>query len=337
MKRKWAIDQQSGDAEGSLNGNFAMAPDGLALSINDANRNRRAVEVSNVSKRFGDLAAANDISFEVGAGEIFGIIGPNGAGKTTVIRMLMEIIKPDSGNIRMMGEPLRESTKNKIGYLPEERGLYKKLTVADTLSYLASLKGVSRSAIQDRATRLLDRMGMLPHENKKIEELSKGMAQLIQFAAAILHDPQLVILDEPFYGLDPVNTKLIKDALKELRDQGKSIILSTHMMNEVEELCDRILMIDKGRAVLYGDLVEIKARYRTNSVIVSAVGDLSQIEGVLSAKEHGSSTELFLDGKTSPQELLTSLVNRNITVKRFEVATPPLSEIFVQVVRGQNE
>ena len=301
------------------------------------NSSSKAVEVSKVSKRFGDVEAAKDISFEVESGEIFGLIGPNGAGKTTVIRMLMEIIKPDSGDVRILGEPLQEATKNIIGYLPEERGLYKKLTVVDTLSYLAALKGTSGSATRQRATMLLDRTGMLPHQHKKVEELSKGMAQLIQFIATILHDPQLVILDEPFYGLDPVNTRLLKDMVSELRKQGKTIILSTHMMNEVEELCDRILMINKGRSVLYGNLSEIKARYRTNSVFISVDGDLGQIDGVVSTKNHGTHQELLLDGKTSPQKVLASLVNRNVTVNRFEVATPPLSEIFIQVARGQSE
>ena len=301
------------------------------------NSNSKAVEVSQVSKRFGDVEAAKDISFEVESGEIFGLIGPNGAGKTTVIRMLMEIIKPDSGDVRILGEPLQEATKNIIGYLPEERGLYKKLTVVDTLSYLAALKGTSGSATRQRATMLLERTGMLPHQHKKVEELSKGMAQLIQFIATILHDPQLVILDEPFYGLDPVNTRLLKDMVSELRKEGETIILSTHMMNEVEELCDRILMINKGQSVLYGNLSEIKARYRTNSVFISVDGDLGQIDGVVSTKNHGTHQELLLDGKTSPQKVLASLVNRNITVNRFEVATPPLSEIFIQVARGQSE
>jgi ABC-2 type transport system ATP-binding protein len=301
------------------------------------NSNSKAVEVSKVSKRFGDVEAAKDISFEVESGEIFGLIGPNGAGKTTVIRMLMEIIKPDSGDVRILGEPLQEATKNIIGYLPEERGLYKKLTVVDTLSYLAALKGTSGSATRQRATMLLERTGMLPHHHKKVEELSKGMAQLIQFIATILHDPQLVILDEPFYGLDPVNTRLLKDMVSELRKQGGTIILSTHMMNEVEELCDRILMINKGQSVLYGNLSEIKARYRTNSVFISIDGDLGQVDGVVSTKNHGTHQELLLDGKTSPQRVLASLVNRNITVNRFEVATPPLSEIFIQVARGQSE
>ncbi len=300
-------------------------------------RDSKAIAVSKVTKRFGDVEAVKDVSFEVESGEIFGLIGPNGAGKTTVIRMLMEIIKPDSGDIRILGKPLQESTKNKIGYLPEERGLYKKLTVADTLSYLASLKGTSRSATRERATLLLERTSMLQHQHKKIEELSKGMAQLIQFIATVLHDPQLVILDEPFYGLDPVNTRLLKDMASELRKQGKTIILSTHMMNEVEELCDRILMINKGRSVLYGNLSEIKARYRTNSVFISVDGDLGQIDGVVSTKNHGTHQELLLDGKTSPQTVLASLVSRNVTVNRFEVATPALSEIFIKVVRGQHE
>jgi ABC-2 type transport system ATP-binding protein len=282
-------------------------------------------------------SAAKDVSFEVKSGEIFGLIGPNGAGKTTIVRMLMEIIKPDSGDVRILGEPLQEATKNRIGYLPEERGLYKKLTVVDTLSYLAALKGTSGPATRQRATLLLEHTGMLPHQHKKIEELSKGMSQLIQFIATILHDPELVILDEPFYGLDPVNTRMLKDMVSELRKQGKTIILSTHMMNEVEELCDRILMIHKGRAVLYGDLSEIKARYRTNSVFISIDGDLGLVDGVVSTKNHGTHYELLLDGKTSPQNILASLVSRNVTVNRFEVATPPLSEIFIQVARGQSE
>jgi ABC-2 type transport system ATP-binding protein len=178
---------------------------------------------------------------------------------------------------------------------------------------------------------------MLPHQHKKIEELSKGMAQLIQFIATILHDPQLVIFDEPFYGLDPVNTRLLKDMVSELRKQGKTIILSTHMMNEVEELCDRILMIDKGRAVLYGGLPEIKARYRTDSILLAIDTELGPIDGVVSAKNHGTYYELLLDGKTSPQRVLAGLVNKNVAVTRFEVATPPLSEIFIRVVKGQTE
>lgn len=295
-----------------------------------------AVAVSSISKSFGKVEAVKSVSFTVEPGEVFGLIGPNGAGKTTVIRMLMDIIMPDSGEINILGEPLQESTKNRIGYLPEERGLYKKLTVLDCLSYLASLKGISPSVARDRAKDLLQRTGMLPHQDKKIEELSKGMAQLIQFASTILHDPDLVILDEPFYGLDPVNTKLIKDMVAELRGQKKAIILSTHMMNEVEELCDRILMINKGQTMLYGNLAEIKSRYRKNSLFVATDGDPGQIDGVVKTQDHGSYRELLLDSKTSPQKVLASLVSRNVVVNRFEVATPPLSEIFIRVVEGRS-
>jgi ABC-2 type transport system ATP-binding protein len=178
---------------------------------------------------------------------------------------------------------------------------------------------------------------MLPHQNKKIEELSKGMAQIIQFITTILHNPELVVLDEPFYGLDPINTKLIKELIAALKRQGKTIILSTHMMNEVEELCDRILMINKGQAVLYGELAEIKSRYRQNSVFIEAEGELGLIKGIVRIQNHGSYQELLLDGKTSPQEILATLVSQNIVLNRFEVATPPLSEIFVQIVRGGSE
>ncbi len=295
------------------------------------------VEVSRVSKSFNRNMVVRDISFSVGQGEIFGMVGPNGAGKTTALRMLMDIIKPDSGEIKILGETLKEDTKNRIGYLPEERGLYRKLTVSESLFYLASLKDTSSSVIRNRAENLLQRTGMLPHQNKKIEELSKGMAQIIQFITTILHNPELVVLDEPFYGLDPINTKLIKELIAELKRQGKTIILSTHMMNEVEELCDRILMINKGQAVLYGELAEIKSRYRQNSVFIEAESELGLIKGVVRTENHGSYQELFLDGKTSPQEILATLVSRNIILNRFEVATPPLSEIFVQVVRGGSE
>ncbi len=296
-----------------------------------------AIEVSHVSKSFGEVEAAKDVSFIVESGEVFGLIGPNGAGKTTVIRMLMEIIKPDSGEIRILGQPLQESTKDKIGYLPEERGLYRKLTVLNSLLYLAALKGASPPVTRDRAKDLLQKTGMLPHKDKKIEELSKGMAQIIQFITTILHNPDLVVLDEPFVGLDPVNTKLIKELVGELRGQGKTIILSTHMMNDVEELCDRILMINKGQVVLYGELSEIKSLYKKNSVLIEAEGDLGQLEGVVRTQDHGSYLELFLDGKTSPQKILATLANRNVMVNRFEVSTPPLSEIFIRVVEGRDE
>jgi len=290
-----------------------------------------AVELNNICKSYNDNLVVNNVSFTVAQGEIFGLIGPNGAGKTTTLRMMMDITKPDSGEINVLGESLSEDTKNRIGYLPEERGLYKKLTVLESLTYLASLKGIKPRLVNSRAEELLERAGMLPHKEKKIEELSRGMGQIIQFLVTIIHDPQLVVLDEPFAGLDPVNTKLLKEIILELRSQGKAIILSTHMMNEVETLCDRILMINKGRTVLYGELAEIKSRYRNNSVFLKFDGALGEIEGVVGKKTHGDYVELFLDGETPPQKILQYLVSHGVEINQFEVSTPPLNEIFLQV------
>jgi len=291
-----------------------------------------AVEVSHVVKSFADKVAVDDLSFSVAQGEMFGLIGPNGAGKTTTIRMIMDIIKPDSGGVTILGEKLGEATKNRLGYLPEERGLYKQLSVFESIVYLASLKGMDRRSAAEKANELLNQTGMLASKKKKIEELSKGMGQIIQFIVTIIHDPQLVILDEPFAGLDPVNTELLKEMLANLRNQGKAVILSTHQMNQVEELCDRILMINNGQAVLYGNLSEIKSRYRGNSVRLDFKGELGEIPGVTAKRPHKGYTELMLDGKTTPQQVLTHLVSRGLVINRFEVATPSLNEIFLKEV-----
>jgi ABC-2 type transport system ATP-binding protein len=295
------------------------------------------VEVSHVVKSFADKVAVDDLSFNVCPGEIFGLIGPNGAGKTTTIRMMMDIIKPDSGTVTVLGKKLTETAKDRLGYLPEERGLYKKLRVIDTILYLASLKGLDRPTAAVKAARLLGQTGMLPSQGKKIEELSKGMGQIIQFIVTIIHDPQLVILDEPFASLDPVNTELLKGMVIDLKNQGKSVILSTHQMNQVEELCDRILMVNKGRSVLYGNLAEIKAKYQNNSVFVDFQGELGDVPGVTGRRNHRGHIEMFLDEATSPQQLLQRLVERGITVKRFETASPPLNEIFLKVAGEKHE
>jgi ABC-2 type transport system ATP-binding protein len=298
-----------------------------------ANESMSVVEVSQVNKSFKGIKVVNSVSFSIGQGEIFGMVGPNGAGKTTTIRMLMDIIKPDSGEIKIVGDPINEAVKNRIGYLPEERGLYRKLTVSESLSYLAQLKNVRRRVAAVREEELLKRVNMLPHKDKKIEELSHGMGQLIQFVATILHDPDLVVFDEPFAALDPVNTQLLKELILELKSQSKSVILSTHMMNQVEELCDRILMINKGQAVLYGSLAEIKSRYKNNSVFVDCDRLPETIPGVAGCKDHPKYVELFLDGHTSPQEVLSTLVTSGVKVDRFEVSTPSLNEVFIQVVK----
>jgi len=296
-----------------------------------------AVEVSHIAKTFDDKVVVNDLSFSVARGEMFGLIGPNGAGKTTTIRMMMDIIKPDSGEVTILGEKLSEATKNKLGYLPEERGLYRKLGVLDSIIYLASLKGMDRRSAEEKANELLNQTGMLPHKGKKIEELSRGMGQIIQFIVGIIHDPELVVLDEPFAGLDPVNTELLKSMLAELRNQGKALVLSTHQMNEIEELCDRILMINHGCSVLYGNLAEIKSRYRSNSVLLEFEGELGEVAGVTGKRTHKGYTELMLDGKTTPQQVLAHLVSRGIVINRFEIATPPLNEIFLRVVGKAHE
>jgi len=291
-----------------------------------------AVEVSHIAKSFADKVAVDNLSFSVAQGEMFGLIGPNGAGKTTTIRMMMDILRPDSGEVTILGEKLNEATKNRLGYLPEERGLYKKLKVLDSIVYLASLKGVDRHSATEKANELLTQTGMLASKNKKIEALSRGMGQIIQFIVTIIHDPQLLVLDEPFAGLDPVNTELLKGMLADLRNQGKAVILSTHQMNQVEELCDRILMINNGQDVLYGDLSEIKARYRGNSVLLDFEGELGEVAGVTGKRTHKGYTELMLDGTTTPQQVLAHLISRGMVINRFEVATPSLNEIFLKEV-----
>ena len=295
------------------------------------------VEVKHVVKSFADKVAVDDLSFSVAPGEIFGLIGPNGAGKTTTLKMMMDIIKPDSGEVTVLGEKLSEAAKNQIGYLPEERGLYKKQRVIDTIVYLASLKGMNERSAEEKANQMLEQTGMLPYARKKIEELSKGMSQLIQFIVTTIHDPQLLILDEPFSGMDPVNTESSKKMVLDLRNQGKAVILSTHQMNQVEELCDRILMVNKGRAVLYGGLAEIKSKYRNNSVLLDFEGELGELRGVTEKRIHKNHVELFLDDTTSPQQLLEDLLARGIIVNRYEIATPPLNEIFIKVVGEHDE
>ena len=293
------------------------------------------VDVNQVTKYFADKPAVKGLSFSVNQGEIFGLIGPNGAGKTTTLRMMMDIIKPDSGEISILGQRLSESTKSHLGYLPEERGLYRKLKVIDSILYLASLKGLDSRAAGEKADVLLKQTGMLAAKNKKIEELSKGMGQIIQFIVTIVHGPELIVLDEPFSGLDPLNTELLKNMILDLRSQGKSIILSTHQMNQVEELCDRILMISQGQSVLYGVLREIKARYRSNSVVLDVDGELAPLPGIAEKRLNKGRVELVLDSSTTPHQVLEGLVKAGTVVNSFEIATPSLNEIFIKVV-GKN-
>ena len=294
-----------------------------------------AVDVNNISKSFNHQRVVADLSFEIRQAEIFGLIGPNGAGKTTTIRMLMDIIKPEAGGIRLFGEPAGTALKRRIGYLPEERGLYRKLSVEQTLHYLARLKDYPPAKLPARVDYLLGLFDLGAHRKKKIEELSRGMGQLVQFLVTIGHDPDLIILDEPFANLDPVNTELIKQIVRDLQNDGKTIIFSTHRMNEVEELCDRVLMIHRGRGVLNGYLKEIQLEYWDNAVIVETDAPVDGLRGVRTQRERQGNLELMLEDGVSPQDILEQLMARGAQISRFEVATPSLHEVFLKVV-GQS-
>ena len=293
------------------------------------------VAAKGLNKSYAGKVAVKDLTFSIDSGEILGLIGPNGAGKSSTIKMILDFMRPDSGDIKIFGQPMIESSKNRIGYLPEERGLYQNLNALDLIIYLASLKGMVKTNARKRALELLEQTGMLESRKKKIKEMSKGMGQLIQFIVTIIHDPELIILDEPFSGLDPVNTELMKNIIGDLRDKGKGIILSTHQMNQVEELGDRILMINQGKIVLYGDLKETKAKFRTNAVQVDIDGELGILPGVIDIKGDNTSKELVLASDTTPQMILDQLRERELTVNRFEVKTPSLNNIFLNIA-GEN-
>ena len=294
-----------------------------------------AVRINNLSKRFGQVLAVDSLSFEVRQGEIFGLLGPNGAGKTTTIRMMMDIIKPDSGSIEVMGQPPSVRMMERIGYMPEERGLYPDLTLLECLVYLAELKGMPRAKARARALKLLRRVELDRHYKHKVKALSKGMQQKVQFLVTLMHDPQLVILDEPFQGLDPVNTELIKAKIAELRHQGTAVIMSSHLMNQVEQMCDRILLVDHGQAKLYGPLQEIKARYGRHTLLV----DLDNSEefpidlpGVARVDRQGNRYEVLLLENATPPAVLEQLLSRRHSITRFEVGNMPLDQIFISVV-----
>ena len=297
------------------------------------------VTVSHISKAFGDVQAVRDVSFEVNAGEIFGLLGPNGAGKTTAIRMILDIFRPDAGEVSIFGGRLDEAKKARIGYMPEERGLYKDLKLEPTLVYLATLKGISEATARARLNDWLQRFDLVDYRQKKVQDLSKGMQQKAQIIATLLHDPDLLIVDEPFSGLDPVNTRLVKDIIEELRQQGKTIIMSTHQMHQVEALCNRIVLINRGQAVLYGTVDAIKHDFAGNALTIEGHGDFAQLPGVLEVRHQNNHTwNLTLEPGANPQDVLRALLNQpDIKVERFEIAEPSLEDIFVTVVQSHKE
>lgn len=290
------------------------------------------LHVDQVVKSFAKTEAVKGVSFTVEPGEIFGVLGPNGAGKTTTIRMILDIIKPDRGKIEVLGGPMTEEKKNRIGYLPEERGLYKNLKILDCMVYLAMLKGLDRQEARRRAMAYLERVDLAGHTGKKVGELSRGMQQKVQFGTTIIHDPDLIIIDEPFAALDPVNTRLIKDLIFELRAAGRSILMSTHQMHLVEEMCDRLVMFNRGKIVLSGTLREVKQRFAPNAVLVEGTGPFADVPGVREIVSRNGAAQLHLDAGVQPQEVLRSLAMRpDVRIERFEVAMPSLEEIFVRV------
>ncbi|MDY6873275.1 MAG: ATP-binding cassette domain-containing protein [Chloroflexota bacterium] len=296
------------------------------------------IHVNNISKQFGRTKAVDNLSFEVRPGEIFGLLGPNGAGKTTSIRMILDIFKPDSGEISILGGPMTEEKKNEIGYLPEERGLYQDIPLERCLVFLASLKGMDEASAENKIEEYMKQFDLYEYRDKKVKELSKGMQQKAQLITALVHDPSLIIIDEPFTSLDPVNTEMVKDLLEQKRDEGKAIIMSTHQMNQVEELCDRILLIDRGQRVLYGALQEIQSEFASRDILVTPLAPLpDSLPGVSEINKLNGRYRLVLEDAAEPNHVLKDLINQGIELTEFEIAVPPLTDIFISVVKAQEE
>jgi len=289
---------------------------------------------SRLRKTYATTVAADDVSFEVGSGEVFGMLGPNGAGKSTIIRMLMDIIAPDAGEILLDGRPIGARERDRIGYLPEERGLYRKEKVLDVLVYFGMLKGLGRGAARAGAVRWLGAFGLGEMAGRRVDTLSKGQQQKVQIAGTLLHDPSIVVMDEPFSGLDPINTVFVKDVLRERSRAGGIVILSTHQMPLVEALCDRVAMIHRGRLVLYGNLEEIRRSQGEASVLVDADGALGALPVVDRVERHGGLSRVFLKPGARPRDLMDLLVQRGIPVEHFEVMRTPVEEIFVRTVEA---
>ncbi|MBX7171635.1 MAG: ATP-binding cassette domain-containing protein [Pyrinomonadaceae bacterium] len=297
------------------------------------------LRVENVTKRYGDFTAVDNISFEVKAGRIFGFLGPNGAGKTTTIRMIVSITAPDEGKIELFGQKMSSELQDKIGYLPEERGLYKKMKIQEQLRYFAALKDVPQKEADKRIDFWLDRMGLSEWKLKKANDLSKGMSQKIQFIAAVLHEPDLIILDEPFSGLDPVNVETLLEVIAELKKKGKTIIFSTHLMETAERLCDDIILINKSRKVLGGKLREVKESFGKNLIALRCSGGEKVLEDkslVEKVTEHADEKELVLAPNADTQILLKKLIENGAVISKFEQIEPSLNDIFIEQVKEKN-
>jgi len=291
--------------------------------------------VDQLYKSYSSLIAVNKISFEVQRGEIFGLLGPNGAGKTTTIRMLMDIIAPDSGTALVLGHK-PGAMRHRVGYLPEERGLYRGLKVRETLVYLGQLKGMSKKDAERKSDEWLTRVDLKDWGKNKIQELSRGMQQKAQLISSVLHDPDLIILDEPFQGLDPINVEAVRSIIRELRDAGKTVVLSAHEMSQVEVLCERIALIHRGQIVLYGNLKEIKKQFAPNAIEIAPPLNLEGWGEVAKAETLDGRQKVYLTESATPRDLLKKIFERGMMLDRFEMATVSLDEIFVKVVKGDS-
>jgi ABC-2 type transport system ATP-binding protein len=297
--------------------------------------NEITVRLKNVTKSFGDFTAVRDLSLAVRAGRVFGLLGPNGAGKTTTIRMIVNITAPDSGTIELFGQHITPELQDRIGYLPEERGLYKKMRVVDQLSFFAELKNVDRKVSGPKIDHWLARLKLSEWKKKKSIELSKGMQQKVQFITTVLHDPDLVILDEPFSGLDPVNVELLKDVVLDLKRSGKTVIFSTHQMELAEKICDDICLLNRSQKILDGSLRQIKQGFGRNAVALRVVGDANALNDrslVSSVQHHSDEIEVLLAPGANPQELLKRLVDSGTQISKYEMIEPSLNDIFIQKV-----
>jgi ABC-2 type transport system ATP-binding protein len=295
-----------------------------------------AIELRNVSKAFGRFVAVDNLSLAVPRGSMFGLLGPNGAGKTTTIRMIMSITAPDSGSIEILGRPMDRVTQNRIGYLPEERGLYRKMKVIDHLYFLAAIKEVSRDQARQRIEAWLDKMELRPWLNKKVDELSKGMQQKVQFIATIVHDPDILILDEPFSGLDPLNVALMREYFVDFRARGKTIIFCTHVLEQAEKLCDEITLMARSKKILEGPLKELKRRNSQGLLRLSAkatVAEIGGLPGVASAKAINGGYVVALENGVSQQDFLKSAIGR-YELESFSQREPELEEIYIDAVRN---
>jgi len=290
------------------------------------------LEVRGVSKVYDGRTVVNDVSFDVAAGEIFALLGPNGAGKTTLLRMITNIVRPDGGTIAYDGRPLAHQKRARLSYLPEERGLYKKVPVLDALAYYGELKGLTAGDARRESIELLEEFGLASWAKKQVAVLSKGMQQKLQLCTALIGRPELLILDEPYSGLDPINVQILEDVLRRRRAEGATVILSTHQMNKVEQQCDRALMINRGHMVLYGNVGEIRRQHSENVFHLMSEGAPRRIEGVKTLVEEDGGWKLGLERGTAPAGVLKALLEQGLAVRAFVPVVPPLEDIFVRVV-----